>query len=157
MINKATVALLIAGMVVAACKEHKFESSYRMSDDFAMCVSLPKGSAYQRQNSSFDYEIGQMELAGKQLDVYIGYQPPYEGKSWTRGNEITDGFVVVGKVSSGGVEKLLLGNKRQPSRGPVFVMFTAPNLDSVESFLVAKDFVTDCHAKTAVRRNQQGL
>lgn len=143
-INRSAVALLIAGITVTACKEHRVEPSHRMSDDFAICVNLPQGAVYQLQKRSFDYEIGQLTLAGNQLEVYIGYQPPYSGKPWPRGSEITNGFVVVGKERSDGIEQLLLGNKRQTNRGPVFVMFSAPDLRAAEPALTRKNFVFDC-------------
>jgi hypothetical protein len=138
-IDKAWVAVVAA--LVSACTGNRTnERVQHISEDFGVCANLPEGSTYQLQHRSFDYEIGHMTLLGKKIEVYIGYQPPFQGEPWPRGKEVTNGFV--------DVERLLLGNKRQPNRGPLFVMFSASDLRSAEPLLREKDFIVDCQQRT---------
>jgi hypothetical protein len=143
---RRTMILLSATVLAAvSCADATQKKNARyMSERFELCINIPDKSRYQLVKESIDYDTGQLFMNGNKVDVYIGQNPPFSGPVWSKGENVTPGFILVGKETVGGVQKILIGHKRYARRGPLFVMFSGKNIADMEKYLVEEDFVFDC-------------
>ena len=141
---KITMIILISLSVIACVGERKNATAYKMSKRFDLCIKLPGKSSYHLVKENIDYDIGIINIDENSVDVYIGQNPPFSGDVWTRSVSTTPGFMLVGKETMNGVQKILIGHKRYARRGPLFVMFSANDLALTEKYLVEEGFVSDC-------------
>lgn len=142
--QRKEIAIVSLVLLASACSDSDSRPRQVISEGFGLCAALPDRSAYQFLQRSFDYEVGRLTLGDTRVDVYIGYQPDFDGEVWPYGAAPTEDFVYVGKSQEGEVEKLLIGKKRVANRGPVFVMFSGNELGPVESVLAGDGFIVDC-------------
>lgn len=137
--------LLLASVgCIGACRNHGGDVPTPMSREFGVCIFLQAGDSYQVKAPGLDFEQGLLRLAGKDIDVYIGNHPSYDGIRWNRDLSPTRGFVLVGTEHSRGKDRVLLGNKRADQKGLIYVQFMGADLEPKLPVLTRSDLVVDC-------------
>lgn len=137
--------LLLASVgCIGACRDHGGDVPTPMSREFGVCIVLQAGNSYQVKAPGLDFEQGLLKLAGKDIDVYIGNHPSYDGIRWNRDLSPTRGFVLVGTEHSRGKDRVLLGTKRADQKGLIYVQFMGTDLEAKLPVLTRSDLVVDC-------------
>jgi len=137
--------LLLSVMLLSACEQAPDDSNlYRLTDEFGVCIRLPKGATYQYRSEGIDFDFGDAVVNGKKVSVYIGMQPDYDTGPWDGKQDRSKGWMFLGKRHVDGKDKIIWGYRRQMNRGPLFVLFEGANLGPVERELTAKHLLVDC-------------
>lgn len=137
--------LLLASVgCIGACRDHGGDVPTPMSREFGVCIFLQAGNSYQVKAPGLDFEQGLLKLAGKDIDVYIGNHPSYDGIRWNGDLSPTRGFVLVGTEHSRGKDRVLLGTKRADQKGLIYVQFMGTDLEAKLPVLTRSDLVVDC-------------
>jgi hypothetical protein len=134
----------VAAAVIVLCGCHAQFDKQLLSERYNVCAKLPSGSTYRDHNQWIDFDTGILEVGGVAIDVEIGGHPRFSQRVKRTGEEAIEGFRFLGKERSDDRDKILLGYERRDGRGPMFVMFSAPDLQAVERTLTRKNLVVDC-------------
>lgn len=142
--NSKRLLFLACLACLGACTHRGGDAPTPMSREFGVCIFLQAGDSYHVKAPGLDFEQGLLKLAGKDIDVYIGNHPSYDGVRWNRDLSPTRGFVLVGTEHSRGKDRVLLGNKRADQKGLIYVQFMGVDLAAQLPVLTRKDLVVDC-------------
>ncbi len=142
--NRTTLLLLVGVGCLGACTHRGSDVPTPMSREFGVCIFLQAGDSYHVKAPGLDFEQGLLKLAGKDVEVYIGNHPSYDGVRWNRDLSPTRGFVLVGTEHSRGKDRVLLGNKRADQKGLIYVQFMGADLEAQLPVLTRRDLVVDC-------------
>lgn len=138
-INSFAAAALV---LLSGC--HADQDATTLSERYRVCANLPRGVYFQSHTPGPDFDLGALKLERVTVDVFIGGHPRFSNQVMKRGVEATDGFRLLGRERSDGLDKLLFGYERGDKEGPVYVMFMAPDLHAVEKVITRKNLLVSC-------------
>ena len=105
---------------------------------------LPLGANFHGNKHDPDFDFGILEMDGVTMGVMIGGHPRFSHRVIRSGVEEMDGFRFLGKERSDDQDKILLSYQRGNKGGPIFLMFSAPDLNTVEIALTENNFSVEC-------------
>jgi len=115
-----------------------------ISSRYGVCIEMPSGGSYSDYKQQIDYDTGVLELNSVVIDVMIGGHPRFSQSVKRKGKGAIHEFQFLGFERSDGQDKLLHAYDRQDRRGPVFVMFSGPDLSAVRKSLSDARLIRNC-------------
>lgn len=141
-VDAVKAAAMATLFILAGC--NAIQSATTLSERYRVCAKLPLSTSYRSAPPGPDFDLGTLKAEGLVVDVFIGGHPRFSHQVINKGVGATDGFKMLGRERSDEQDKVLFAYERGDEEGPIYVMFMAPNLDSVEPILRTEDLLVGC-------------
>jgi len=135
------LVVLTALIILFGCHADR---STTLSERYRVCANFPSGVYFESNTPGPDFDLGTMKIEGLAVDVFIGGHPRFSHQVIKKGVEATDGFRLLGSERSDEQDKFLFAYDRSDERGPIYVMFMAPNLQTIEQVLTTNNLLVSC-------------
>jgi len=138
--TRCFVAVALA--VLSGC--HADQSVTTLSERYRVCANLPLTTSFLPAAPGPDFDMGELKAEGLTVDVFIGGHPSFSHRVIKRGVAARGGFKLLGRETSDEQDKVLFAYERGDREGPMYVMFTAPDLGPVEQVLKIENLLVSC-------------
>lgn len=138
----AKIALLCAIAYGAGCESRP--APLRLGESFPVCVNAQNRIAVHGLNIGPDFDVVDIAVDGLPVKAVIGWHPNFSNGKVVEKVVANNQFAYLGKERYENVDRILWGYDRGDISGPIFVVFSAPELKSVESVLINKNFLVSC-------------
>jgi hypothetical protein len=135
------ICLITIPLFLNACNESAGINT-KTNDRFDLCMRLPADGGYVKGKESIDFSLDALTLSRHKYDVYVGHQPPFQGKVDIT-NAVENRFDLIGMKRTEAETIILLGRKKQ-GKGLLTVMFTGKPNSKNEAIILSNNFVSFC-------------